>query len=71
VKGNGNVTDPKRRLVRTKVAAEYLSVSEWSLRNLVANGELPVVQTSTGSPFLFDLRDLDGWIERNKKLTPA
>jgi excisionase family DNA binding protein len=61
---------PIRRLVRLKAAAEYLSLSPWKLRSLIQAGRLPVVQDSEGSPFLLDVRDLDGFVERNKRLTP-
>jgi excisionase family DNA binding protein len=61
---------PKRRLLRIKAASEYLSVSPWKLRQLVQFGKLPVVQDTEGSPFLLDVRDLDGWLERNKRTNP-
>lgn len=61
---------PKRRLLRTKEAAEYLGLSPWKLRRLIQCGQLPVVQDADGSPFLLDLRDLDGYIERNKRCSP-
>jgi excisionase family DNA binding protein len=57
----------RRRLLRIAPAAEYISTSKWKLRELANNGQIPVVQPSDGSPFLFDVRDLDGWIERNKR----
>ena len=56
-----------RRLLRTRAAAEYLSLSQWKLRCLVAEGQLPVIQPDDGSPFLFDRKDLDGWAERHKR----
>jgi excisionase family DNA binding protein len=59
-----------RRLLRLKAAAEYLSLSPWKLRALIQAGRLPVVQDGEGSPFLLDLRDLDGYVERNKRATP-
>jgi excisionase family DNA binding protein len=59
-----------RRLLRLKAAAEYLSLSPWKVRSLIQAGRLPVVQDSDGSPFLLDVRDLDGYVERNKRLTP-
>jgi hypothetical protein len=31
---------------------------------------LPVVQAEEGAPFLLDIRDLDGYIERNKRTSP-
>jgi excisionase family DNA binding protein len=57
-----------KRLVRTREAAAYLSLSAWKLRSLVAEGELPVVQADDSSPFLFDVRDLDSWAERHKRI---
>jgi excisionase family DNA binding protein len=59
-----------RRLLRLKAAAEYLSISPWKVRGLIQAGRLPVVQDGEGSPFLLDVRDLDGYVERNKRLTP-
>jgi excisionase family DNA binding protein len=59
-----------RRLLRLKAAAEYLSLSPWKLRSLIQAGRLPVVQDSEGSPFLLDVRDLDGYVERNKRVSP-
>ncbi len=56
-----------RRLLRTREAAAYLSLSKWKLRSLVADGLLPVIQADDGSPFLFDRKDLDGWAERHKR----
>ena len=60
---------PKRRLLRIKAASEYLSLSPWKLRQLIQCGKLPVVQDTDGSPFLLDVRDLDGWLERSKRTT--
>lgn len=62
---------PKKRLLRSPAAAEYLSQSPDKMRRLVHNGELPVVHTGPGAPILFDIRDLDAWVERNKKLSPV
>jgi excisionase family DNA binding protein len=56
-----------RRLLRTRDAAQYLSISSWKLRRLIQDGRLPVVQDGEGSPFLLDVRDLDGYVERNKR----
>jgi excisionase family DNA binding protein len=61
---------PKRRLLRLRTAAEYLSLSPWKMRRLIQEGRLPVVQDADGSPFLLDVRDLDGYVERNKRTTP-
>ena len=56
-----------KRLLRTREAAAYLSLSAWKLRSLVADGKLPVVRADDRSPFLFDVRDLDNWAELHKR----
>jgi excisionase family DNA binding protein len=56
-----------RRLLRSAEAADYLSVSVWTLRRLIQSGELPVIQRGEAGKFLVDIRDLDGFIERNKR----
>jgi excisionase family DNA binding protein len=57
------------RLFRLKTASEYLSLSPWKLRRLIQEGRLPVIQDCDGGPFLLDVRDLDGFVERNKRGT--
>ena len=59
-----------RRLLRTREAAEYLSVSPWKLRRLVQDGLLPIVQDSEGAAWRVDLHDLDTFTERNKRTEP-
>lgn len=61
------ILTPRRVRLRTRDAAEYLSISSWKLRRLIQDGRIPVVQDGDGSPFLLDLRDLDGYIDRNKR----
>jgi excisionase family DNA binding protein len=58
---------PTKRLLRSGQAAEYLNVSVWTLRQFVQSGDLPVVQRGERGKFLFDLRDLDSFIERHKR----
>jgi hypothetical protein len=60
------------RLVDIKTAAKYLGdVSPWTLRALIANGELHPVRLPSirhrgenGRRLLFDVRDLDDAIDR-------
>jgi excisionase family DNA binding protein len=61
---------PRRRLLRLKDAAVYLSLSPWKLRRLVWERRLPVVQDCEGSPFLFDQLDLDTYVETHKRTFP-
>jgi hypothetical protein len=59
---------PTRRLLRLKPASEYLSISPGALRGLCQRGEIPVIRLNDGErvPWLLDVRDLDGWVERSK-----
>lgn len=63
--------NPAKRLLRTREAATYLSLSAWKLRSLVADGKLPVVQADDSSVFLFDRQDLDAWAEQHKRTTSS
>ncbi len=53
-----------RRLCSLTDAARYLAVSDWTVRQMVWRGDLPHIKT--GKRILIDLKDLDGWIEREK-----
>ena len=53
------------RLLDYKSAGQYLSLSYWSLRELVLNGEIPHVRF--GKKVLIDRIDLDDWIETHKE----
>jgi hypothetical protein len=55
------------RILKTKQAANYLAVSAWKLRNLVQAAEIACIISEGTAPWLFDIRDLDDWIERNKR----
>lgn len=56
-----------RRLMRSKPAADYLGVSTKAVRQMVLAGELRAIPgNGLRSPWRFDVRDLDEWIERSK-----
>jgi excisionase family DNA binding protein len=63
-------TPISKRLLRVREAAQYLSVSPWKLRQLVQDGLLPIVQASDGGAWRVDVRDLDVFIERHKRVEP-
>lgn len=63
---NGN-QPTRRKLMKLKEASQYMSMSTWSIRRLIQNGEIPVVQTQPGAPFLVDPADMDKYVERNKR----
>jgi excisionase family DNA binding protein len=56
-----------RRLMRTREAAYYLGSSMWKIRRLVQDGLLPYVSDSDGGRWLFDVKDLDAYIDTNKR----
>lgn len=53
------------RLLTVPQAASYLSASVWAVRSLAWSREVPSVRI--GRRVLFDLRDLDRYIERAKE----
>ena len=57
-----------RRLLRTREAAIYLGSSAWTVRRLVRDGLLPYVAEGDGGRWLFDLKDLDAYIEAHKRV---
>lgn len=60
------------RMVDISEAGRYLAMGHKKVRELVQRGELAFVQDIPGrSPYLFDIRDLDQWIDRNKTRAPT
>jgi hypothetical protein len=53
--------------MRLREAAQYLCLSPWKLRHIIQSGQLPIVRYSENAPWLLDVRDLDGWVERYKQ----
>ena len=58
-----NVLQP--RLLDYQAASSYLSLSYWSIRTLVVNGDIPHVKF--GKRVLLDRLALDEWVERNNE----
>lgn len=53
-------------LIRCSAAAHYLGVSEWSVRKMAHDGQLPYIQRTPRSPMLFDPVDLRKYVEGEK-----
>ncbi len=53
------------RLLDYRAASSYLSLSYWSVRTLVVNGEVPHVKF--GKRVLLDRLALDEWVEKNQE----
>ncbi len=65
VSGTVDAPTNARRLLSVKDAAAYLGISQWTMRGLGWNGEIPEVKI--GRRRLFDRRDLDAFVERSKR----
>lgn len=67
---SGKKSDPfagvPRRLYRVSEAAYYLGMSKSKVRQLAWSGRLPYVQDGENTLMLFDVRDLDRWIDSNR-----
>lgn len=65
------MTEPKpRRLLKTKAAADYLSIRPQALRELVHDEQIPVVifGASSSGNWRFDVSDLDKFSEAHKQI---
>jgi len=61
----------KPRLVKIKAAAAYLAKSPCSIRCLVQTGRLRYIPgDGPTAPWLFDVRELDAFIEREQQCLP-
>jgi len=59
--------DTNRRLLSVESAAEYLSLSEREIYNMISSRALPAVKR--GRRTLLDIRDLNDWITAAKRAT--
>jgi Helix-turn-helix domain len=55
------------RLLKLKDAAVYLATSTGSLRRVIQSGLLPVLKGDATEPWRLDVRDLDRYIEQEKR----
>ena len=55
------------RLMKTRDAAAYLGASSWKVRKLVQDGHLSYISDSDHGGWWFDIKDLDRYIESNKR----
>jgi excisionase family DNA binding protein len=61
------ITNPTfKRLYTLKEAAEYLGRSEWSTRELIWAGRIPVVKEEGSRKIFLDILDLIDFVDRNK-----
>ena len=56
-----------KRLYTMRESAEYMAISYWTVREMVAAGKLPAVRLPGGGQLLrIDVADLDQLIEQSK-----
>lgn len=54
----------EKRLYNIKEASKYLGRSVWALREMHYSGKIPCVRD--GRRMLFDIIDLNEWVDKNK-----
>ena len=67
VKKAQGMDNPLPRLLPLKVAAEYMGLTVWALRERIWSGQIPVVQFPGGRKMYIDTRDLETFISQNKE----
>jgi len=67
-RAQGNANPIRPRLLPLKKAAAYLGLTVWAMRERIWAGQIPVVQFSGGRKQYLDARDLDAFIEQNKRI---
>ena len=60
-----NPTHPPR-LLPLKMAAEYLGLTVWAMRERIWAGDIPVVKFPGGRKQFIDIKDIEAFIDRNK-----
>jgi excisionase family DNA binding protein len=64
----GAVNSLGKRLYTLSEAAQYLGRSDWSMRELIWAGEIPVVRGNGNRKIFLDIKDIDEYIDRNKSI---
>ena len=57
-----------KRLYTLKESANYLGRSEWSMRELIWAGRIPIVRVEGGRKIFLDIEDLNNFIRQNKSI---
>jgi hypothetical protein len=66
-KAQGIVNPMAPRLLPLKKACEYLGLTVWAMRERIWAGQIPVVQFPGGRKQYIDVKDLDKFIQDNKR----
>ena len=60
----------EKRCFKAKEAAAYICASVWKLRNLTQAGKIPYRPGEGTAPWVYDISDLDKYIEESKVTFP-
>lgn len=63
---NTNLAGP--RLLPLKKAADYIGLTVWAMRERIWAGHIPVVQFPGGRKMYVDIRDIEEFIKKNKRV---
>ena len=63
---NTNLAGP--RLLPLKKAADYIGLTVWAMRERIWAGDIPVVRFPGGRKQFIDIRDIEEFIKKNKRL---
>ena len=61
-------TVPDLCLLPIKQAAKWLGLTVWRLRERIWAGQIPVVQFPGGRKMFIDVKDLEAFIQKNKRI---
>ena len=61
------IDNPLPRLMPLKRAAEFIGLTVWGLREAVWRGDIPVVTFPGGRKQFIDTKDIETFIQRNKR----
>ena len=62
------IDSPLPCLLTIKQASQFLGLTVWAVRERVWSGQLPIVTFPGGKKQYLDRNDLEGFIQRNKKM---
>ncbi len=63
-RSNSELHSSQKRLLSVRETARYIGRTETAVREMVWNGKLPYIRTDRR--VMFDIRDLDRWIDTNR-----
>jgi hypothetical protein len=60
------ISNPSARLMPLQVAADYIGLTTWGMREAIWRGDIPVVRFRGGRKMFIDRVDIESFISKNK-----